>query len=77
MSDNLAIHTLADGTKIDTQNLPPGQRICTHCMHLHPEEHVYFGPLSRDRETGHWAQMRRGELACVGCRVHGPHPDMP
>ena len=73
--NNLAIWTLADGSEVDTMNLPEGQRVCAHCMHLHPVEHIYFGPLSADKKDGHWARLRR-ELECVGCRAHGPHPDM-
>ena len=94
--NNTAIHTLADGTRVDTEHLPEGQRICVHCMHLHPEGDIYTGPLSVHPVTGHWARRvqmvkvgeievdgvvqsvheRRGEIECVGCRVHGPHPDM-
>jgi hypothetical protein len=86
--NNTAIHTLADGTRVDTEHLPDGQRLCPHCMHLHPAGDIYTGPLQlhgpacvaagHDRGTcdGHWARLRRGELQCVGCQSHGPHPDM-
>jgi hypothetical protein len=76
---NLAIWTLADGSQIDTQNLPAGQRICVYCMHLHPESDLYFGPLDPARHHKMRAAIREDgsrELECIGCRVHGPHPDM-
>lgn len=65
---------LADGTEIDMDDLPAGQRVCYFCGHVHPEEHIHTGPVTKE---DHWQPYRRGELECVGCWGHGPHPDMP
>ena len=99
---NPAIWTLADGTQVDTQNLPPGQKVCPYCMHLHDVADLYTGPVTPD----HFRRIRRvrrtgktfisnpadhphlqpgfeyeveevtGDIDCVGCQGHGPHPEM-
>lgn len=70
-ADNLAVMKLADGTLIDTGSLPPGQRMCYYCHHLHPDEHVNLLPIGRH----HFRMMKLPaghpqKIECVGCVHH-------
>jgi hypothetical protein len=69
MAYNLVMMTLADGSVIDTQNLPPGQRMCYYCMHLHEAELINTLPVGKH----HWRMMKHGDperISCVGCVAH-------
>jgi hypothetical protein len=101
--NDTAVWTLADGTQVDTMNLPEGTKVCPYCMHLHDVADIHTGPITKER---HWNRLKRlrpagplaydevshphltpgheytdhqvtGDIECVGCRAHGPHPDMP
>jgi hypothetical protein len=116
--------TLADGSVVDTMDLPAGMTVCPYCMHLHEQASTHTGPIPLDyyrriirtrlvtkdcpvcagggclkcRHSGQVADTfisnaadhphltpgheysryeASGDIACLGCNVHGPHPDMP